>query len=66
MCTNFTDLNKCCPEDDFPPARIDKIVDYVVGCEMMALLDNFLVYHEIWLRKEDGEKISFITPFGTY
>jgi hypothetical protein len=24
MCTNFTNLNKCCPKDDFPLSRIDK------------------------------------------
>jgi hypothetical protein len=24
-----------------------------------------LGYHQIWLRKEDDEKTSFITPFGT-
>jgi hypothetical protein len=32
----------------------------------MALLDYFLGYHQIWLRKDDKEKTSFITPFGTY
>jgi hypothetical protein len=32
----------------------------------MALLDCFSGYHQIWLRKEDEEKTSFITPFGTY
>jgi hypothetical protein len=38
MCTDFTDLNKCCPMDYFPLAIIDKIIDYAVGCEKMALL----------------------------
>jgi hypothetical protein len=66
MCTNFTDLNKCCPKDDFPLTRMDKVVDSAVGCETMALLDCFLGYHQIWLRKEDEEKTSFITPFSTY
>jgi hypothetical protein len=66
MCTNFTYLNKCFPKYDFPLARINKIVDSVVGCEMMALLDCFSEYHQIWLRREDEEKTSFITPFGTY
>ena len=27
MCTNFTDLNKACPKDDFPLPRIDRVVD---------------------------------------
>jgi ribonuclease HI len=66
MCTDFTDLSKCCPKDHFPLARIDKIVDSATGCEMMQLLDCFSGYHQIWLRKEDEEKMSFMTPFGTY
>jgi hypothetical protein len=64
MCTDFTDLNKYCPKDDFPLARIDKIVDCAACWEMMTLLDCFSGYHQIWLRKEDEEKTSFITPFG--
>jgi hypothetical protein len=55
MCADFTDLNKCCPKDDS-----------TTGCEMMALLDCFSGYHQIWLHKEDEEKMGFITPFGTY
>jgi hypothetical protein len=66
MCIDFTDLNKCCPKDDFPLMRIDKVVDSAAGCEIMALLDCFLGYHQICLCKEDKEKTSFITPFGTY
>jgi hypothetical protein len=66
MCTAFTDLNKCSLKDDFLLMRIDKVVDSAAGCETMALLDCFLGYHQIWLRKEDEEKTSFITPFDTY
>jgi hypothetical protein len=66
MCIDFTDLNKCCPKDDFPLPRIDKILDSVVASEMMALLDCFSGYHQIWLRAEDEEKTSFITSFETY
>jgi hypothetical protein len=66
MCTDFTDLNNCCPKDDFPLTRIDQIIDFVVGYDIMALLDCFSRYHQIWLYGEDEEKTSFITPFGTY
>jgi hypothetical protein len=45
MCTDFTDLNKCCPKDDFSLARIDQIVDSAAGCDIMALLDYFSGYH---------------------
>jgi hypothetical protein len=66
MCTDFTDLNKCYPKDDFPLTRIDQIVDSATASEMMAMLDYFSGDHQIWLQPEDEEKTSFITPFGTY
>jgi hypothetical protein len=53
MCTDFTDLNKSCPKDDFPLLTIDKVVDPAAGSEIMALLDCFSGYHQIWLCKED-------------
>jgi hypothetical protein len=62
-CMDFTYLNKSCSKYDFPLARIDQIIDYVAASEMMALLDYFSRYHQIWLRPEDEEKTSFITPF---
>lgn len=33
---------------------------------MMSLLDCFSSYHQVWLKPEGEEKISFITPSGTY
>jgi hypothetical protein len=56
MSTYFTDLNKCCPKDYFPLTRINKIIDFTAGCEIIAVLDYFSGYHQIWLRREDEEK----------
>jgi hypothetical protein len=66
MCVDFTDLNKACKKDDFPLKRVDKIVDDAANSEMLSLLDMFSRYHQIRVRKEDEEKTSFITPFGTF
>jgi hypothetical protein len=66
MCTDFIDLNKYCPKDDFPLTRFNKIIDSAAGCEIMALSDCFSGYNQIWLRKEDEKKTSFITPFSTF
>jgi hypothetical protein len=66
MCVYFTDLNKACKKDDFPLERVDKIVDDAANSEMLSLLDMFSGYHQIRVRKEDKEKTSFITPFGTF
>jgi hypothetical protein len=32
----------------------------------MSLLDCYSGYHQIWMKKEDQPKTSFITPSGTY
>jgi hypothetical protein len=66
MCVDFTDLNKACKKDDFPLERVDKIVDDAANSEMLSLLDMFSGYHQIIVRREDEEKTSFITPFGTF
>jgi hypothetical protein len=66
MCIDFTSLNKACPKDNFPLLRIDKIVDYAAGYEVISLLDCFLGYHQIYMKEEDKASTSFITPFGTY
>jgi hypothetical protein len=50
----------------FPLERVDKIVDDAANSEMLSLLDMFSGYYQIRVRKEDEEKTSFITPFGTF
>ena len=66
MCIDFTYLNKACPKDNFPLPRIDTLVDQAAGSKMLSFLDCFSSYHQIWMRQEDEEFTSFITPFGTY
>jgi hypothetical protein len=66
MCIDFTDLNKACPKDKFPLPRIDSLVDAAASSELMSLLDCYSGYHQIWMKKEDEPKTSFITPSGTY
>jgi hypothetical protein len=66
MCIDFTYLNKVCPKDEFPLPRIDSLVDAAATLELMSLLDCYSGYHQIWMKKEDEPKTSFITPSGTY
>jgi hypothetical protein len=66
MCIDFTDLNKAYPKDKFPLPRIDSLVDATASLELMSLLDCYSGYHQIWMKKEDEPKTSFITPNGTY
>jgi hypothetical protein len=66
MCVDYTDLNKHYPKDPFGLPRIDKVVDSIVGCELLSFLDCYFGYHQIALNKDDQIKTSFITPFGAY
>jgi hypothetical protein len=66
MCIDFTDLNKACPKNEFPLPRIDSLMDAAATSELMSLLDCYSGYHQIWMKKEDELKTSFITPSGTY
>jgi hypothetical protein len=66
MCIDFIDLNKACPKDEFPLSRIDSLVDATASSELMSLLDCYSGHHQIWMKKEDEPKTSFITPSGTY
>jgi hypothetical protein len=66
MCTDFIDLNKACPKDEFPLPRIDSLVDAAASSKLMSLLDCYSGYHQIWMKKEDEPKTSFITPSSTY
>jgi hypothetical protein len=64
MRIDFTDLNKACPKDEFPLPRIDSLADAAATSELMSLLDCYSGYHQIWMKKEDEPKTSFITPEG--
>ncbi|PKA62610.1 RNA-directed DNA polymerase like [Apostasia shenzhenica] len=66
MCVDFRTLNQTCPKDTYPLPRIDTMVEHTVGYEVMSFLDAFSGYHQIWMAKEDEEKTTFITDYGTY
>ncbi|CAL1379065.1 unnamed protein product [Linum trigynum] len=66
MCVDFTDLNKACPKDPYPLSKIDQLVDATAGHRFLSFLNMFSGYHQIPMRKEDQEKIAFMTPVGNY
>ena len=52
--------------DSFPLSRIDQIVDFAVGREILSFLDAFFGYNQIPMHSPDAEKMIFITPHGLY
>jgi hypothetical protein len=66
VCIDYTSLTKHCPKDPFPLPRIDQIIDSTAGCARLSFLDAYSGYNQIKLKKEDEEKIAFITPYGVF
>lgn len=64
VCTDFRDLNKACPKDDFPLPNIDILVDLTARHEILSLMDGFLGYNQIKIAEEDQHKATFTTPWG--
>ena len=66
VCTDFRDLNRACPKDNFPTPFIDQLIDACAGHEVLSFMDGFSGYNQIQIRKEDQYKTAFTTPWGTF
>jgi hypothetical protein len=66
LCTDFHDLKKACPKDNFPTPFIDQIIDECAGCESFSFMDGFSGYNQIQIKPEDQNKTSFICSWGTF
>jgi hypothetical protein len=66
VCTDFHDLNKACPKDNYPTPFIDQIIDECTGCEAFSFVDGFSGYNQIQIKPEDQHKTTFICPWGTF
>jgi hypothetical protein len=66
VCTDFCDLNKACPKDNYPSPFINQIIDECASCEAFSFMDGFLIYNQIQIKPEDQHKTTFICPLGTF
>ena len=44
-CVDFTDLNKACPNDNFPLPRINQLVNSTAGHKLLKFMDAFSGYN---------------------
>ena len=65
VCTDFRDLNRACPKDNFPSPFIDQILDECAGSEVFSFMDSFSRYNQIQIKPENKHKTAFICPWGT-
>ena len=66
MCVDFTDLNKTCPNDNYPLPRIDLLVDSTTRHLLLCYMNAFFRYNQIKLDKAGQEKTSFVTSQGLF
>jgi hypothetical protein len=66
VCTDFCDLNKECPKDNYPTPFIDQIIDECVVCKAFSFMDGFSGYNQIQIKPEDQHKTTFICPWGAF
>ena len=66
LCIDFTDINRACPNDNFPLPWIDLIVDGTSSHELLSFMDAFSGYNQISMDPNDQEKTSFVTGQGSY
>jgi hypothetical protein len=66
LCIDYTSLNMACPKDPYPLPRIDQIVDFTSGCDLLSFLDAYSSFHQIRMAKEDRRHTAFVTVDGLY
>ena len=66
FCVDYSRLNKHVIRDTFPLPRIDDYLDRLSKSKIFTVLDLASGFWQIPVEEEDKEKLSFVTPFGTY
>ena len=65
VCTNFQDLNKACPKDNYPTPFIDQILDDCSGDEIFSFMDGFSGYNQIQINtKPLSSALGAPSPIG--
>lgn len=63
--TDFRDINKAFPKDDFPLPNIDLIVNLTANHAMLSLMDGFYGYNHIKIAPKAQHRIAFTCPWAT-
>ncbi|CAL2240078.1 unnamed protein product [Prunus armeniaca] len=59
ICTDYRDLNRACPKDEFSLPNMDILIDSTSGQGMLSFMDGFSGYNQIKMSPKDAEKTTF-------
>ena len=62
VCTNFRDLNRATPKDEYPMPITDMLISDASGHKVISFLDGNTGYNQIFMAKEDAFKTAFRCP----
>ena len=66
ICIDFRNLNQASPKDSYPLPNMENLLQSVTCAGMLSMLDGFSRYNQVQIKKEDREKTTFTTPWGTF
>lgn len=66
VCTDYRDMNKVFPMDNYTTPLIDQIIDECVKSEIFSFMDTFYGYNQIHIKQEEHEKTIFMFPWATF
>ena len=66
LCIDFCVLNRASVKDNFPHPNMELILQQVAGSQMISLLDGFLGYNQVRVKRDDKYKTTFTTHWSTF
>ncbi|KAH9319141.1 hypothetical protein KI387_020910, partial [Taxus chinensis] len=66
ICVDYRELNAVCIINLFPTPFTEEILEGVAGREVYSFTDGFSGYHQVRIAKEDQDKTTFATKWGTF
>jgi hypothetical protein len=66
LCIDFRNLNLACIKDNYPIPNTKTLLQRVSSSKIMSMLDGFSGYNQVLVKKENHNKTTFTTPWGTF
>jgi len=66
VCIDFTNLSEACPKDNYPPSKIDQLIEATTEHELLSFMDAYSCYNQINMYPPDKDKTAFTTGRGIF
>lgn len=66
LCLDFRNLNISSLKNNYPLPNMDALLQRVIGCELLSMMDGFSGYNQVKVKEVEQYKTTFTTPWGTY